>query len=441
MQALRSLDEAGPLRSELDALNLASRRPSPFAALDYLEAVTAHDEFPLGGSEPLLLVARDGERLVGWLPLRRLGRGGRIDSYLSHETDRPCLLARAEDGPRCAEAFLRWLLEHERCSELHLAQQEAGSPLLPAPGTRVPGYRLRLWPSHTNATIPIPGGTLASWFATLPKAPRHNVARLGRRLLAAGQVDLIWSESPQTVPALLEAYQDVERRSWKAGAAAGISRSATRIALYRELCGAGRSARVVVQLLRLDGVPIAGHFGMWFGDVLHVREITFDEALAPMAPGSLMLLLVVRAALERGASAVNLLSRFGYYKKEWGAALQETWTVQYFREGTLPWLKAWLGDLGRAIRRPAAAEPGRANAERQAAVAALGPGGVEGLAPGRRLAAEVEARVERLDPAALRAALPFKPPAEGDSTAAGGRPGELAQVHLGARGPVPRIND
>ena len=258
-----------------------------------------------------------------------------------------------------------------RADELHLVQQAPDSPLHPAPGFRLPGRRLRLWPSNPNCTIHLEGHTLASWFASLPKSHKHNVARLGRRLLSAGQVDMIWSDDRVVLPALLDLYLDVERHSWKAGAAVGIGRSPERVALFRQQLEAGRSARAVVHLLRLDGTPIAGHVGIWFGGELHAREIAFDERLSALGPGLMMMLLVVRGALEEGARRINLLSRFGYYKKEWGAEVQPTETVQFFRVGSVAWARSWFGDLKRRLG--PRGEEGRAervNAARRATVKA-----------------------------------------------------------------------
>jgi CelD/BcsL family acetyltransferase involved in cellulose biosynthesis len=418
--AARCLAEVVPLRSDLDGLNLALRRPSPFSALDYLEAVAAHDEHPVPGSEPLLLLAREGGRLVGWLPVRRHRgaaaglRGGRIESLLVHETDRPGVMARPEDEARCAAVFLRWLDEHESWDELHLVQQAPDSPLHPAPGFRLPRRRLRLWPSNPNCTIHLEGHTLASWFASLPKSHKHNVARLGRRLLSAGQVDMIWSDDRVVLPALLDLYLEVERHSWKAGAAVGIGRSPERVALFRQQLEAGRSARAVVHLLRLDGTPIAGHVGIWFAGELHAREIAFDERLSALGPGLMMMLLLVRGALEEGARRINLLSRFGYYKKEWGAEIQPTETVQFFRVGSVAWARSWFGDLKRRLE--PRGEEGRAervNAARRATVKAppaeVLPKQASPQTQTSTLAADLESRAQRITSAQLRTVLPFDP--------------------------------
>ena len=44
IQSLRSLDALAPYRTQIDVLNLASRRPCPFSTYEYIETFLAHDE-------------------------------------------------------------------------------------------------------------------------------------------------------------------------------------------------------------------------------------------------------------------------------------------------------------------------------------------------------------------------------------------------------------
>jgi len=86
--AYRALPPLRPLAPALEALNLASRRPSPFATLEYLETFLAHDEHAGPGRTPLVLVLEDQGRVVGWVALsvheeRVLGRRTRRVSFLA----------------------------------------------------------------------------------------------------------------------------------------------------------------------------------------------------------------------------------------------------------------------------------------------------------------------------------------------------------------------
>lgn len=71
VRALRSLDALAPLRGDIDALNLAARRPCPYSTYEYVRAMFENDEYAAPGDELLFLCALRGGRLVGYLPLKR----------------------------------------------------------------------------------------------------------------------------------------------------------------------------------------------------------------------------------------------------------------------------------------------------------------------------------------------------------------------------------
>jgi hypothetical protein len=60
------------LEAQLDALGAASRLPSFFSSRGFLEALLDHDERRVPGDEVVLLAALEGDRLAGFLPLRRI---------------------------------------------------------------------------------------------------------------------------------------------------------------------------------------------------------------------------------------------------------------------------------------------------------------------------------------------------------------------------------
>lgn len=420
--AYRWLEIAPATWAALEALNLAARRPSPFSTREYFEVFLAHDEFAEPASQALLLVAFDADRVVGWLPLRQVARrvlGARelhLEFLITHDTDRPGLVARSEDETRCAAAFFRHLLAFERWSRLELMQQEAGSPLIPSPPLALPRHRLRLFPANPNCTIRLSHESADRYFQSLSKHQRENVARLGRRLVGAGRVEFVSSREPRAQEPLLDLYLDVERRSWKSHTDAAIARNPTRVALFRSQCRPGRAAEPAVHLLLLDGVPIAAHFGVRFAGGLYAREMAFDEAYARLGPGHLLLLLVVRDAIVNRLGFLNMMGQFDYYKSEWGADVLETHSVQLFRVGSASWLKSWAGDLLRWLREARSPRKDvRRNAFKRSVsergvepARALPHRGAERMLAAQTFAALEQDGLERLAGAGLEAALPFK---------------------------------
>jgi CelD/BcsL family acetyltransferase involved in cellulose biosynthesis len=437
VRAYRSLAEAAPLRAELDALNRASRRPSPFDTFTYLETFVAHDEFERPGQRILLLVAFDGASPVGYLPLRRvperlLGVPFQAIRFLTtHDSDRPRAVAHPDDEARCCEAFYRHLFEVERgFSFLELQEQDAESKLLRPPGAIDRGrYRVRLFPNNPNAAISTAYPSLGAYLRALSHGLRKKLRRQVRALFDAGEIELVSSGDPSALPALFDLYLDLERRSWKAQVDGHIGRHPERMAFFRRLLEPDQPMKVAIRLLLLGGLPVAGIITGAFAGRLYGLEEAFDDGYRDLSPGNTMMLLTVREAIVGGYPSLNLLGNYAYYKSRWLATITETQAVQLFRTGSLIHLKALAGDAWRRLRPPFTQREADFNLAKKG-------GGEEppGAPPPRReereraqatlrALAAAGAKLDRLGGEALRRALPFE-----TSRDAAGRYGHAGEV-------------
>ena len=345
------LDDLRPVREALDALNAQSRAPDAFATFAFYESLLAASP----ATQLRFLTAWEGERPVGYLALRRTeetfwgGRHQRLEFLAARDVDAPRLICRAEDERRCAEAIYRHLLSRDQgWSLLELRQQYPDSPLLRLPESEA--HRLRLFESKENATIPLGQfRSLADFHKACSKKHRNNVSRSVRQLLGKGQVEHLSSDDPAATPVLLELYATLERRSWKDRAGSAVGRSQERAALLRRLLSADQPMRISIELLLLDGAPVAGLVNGAFGKTLYALQIVHDEALSELSPGTAALLLGVRRGIEGGFAEYNLLSGFGYYKTRWLAEIRPSQSVQLFRAGKAHFWKALLGDVKRRL--------------------------------------------------------------------------------------------
>lgn len=358
------LADAAPLRGAIDALNLASARPDPFSTFEYYENHLRHAAgFEPGGAARLwLLLAHEAGELVGYAALKQcrhrvLGlRAMKIDWLTAHVADRPHLVARPGREAAVAAAIYAYLVDRrQHWSLLEFQQQEAGSPLLPPPADAVAGAcRFRQWPGAASGAIPIRWPSIRAYYAALSAKSRSNVSRQVRTLLAAGDVQLLASSDPRALPALLELHRSVEARSWKARTAADARDWA---AAYSGLIDPAQPLRLVMQVLLLDGAPIAGLICGAFNHGLYALHMAYDERHARLAPGSALLLMGVRLAIEGRYAFLDLLRGSGYYKTRWLADMGETQNLQVYRAGSPFHWRRVLGDLARAGSTPATSTP------------------------------------------------------------------------------------
>ena len=377
LSCFRSFDEAAPIRDALDEINRKSPRPDPFSTFDFLEHYYRYDEyFPGGKGFTLwLLVVFRGKEPIGYVPLkyteeRVLGlQASKVSFLVLHDTDRPHLVARAEDEHAVATTCYRWLADHGAdWSLLEFHQQEASSPLAQLPPEFPQSrYRLAYWECHENSTLRMRWPSLAAYYAELSPNLRSSLARLSRRLSETGSTEVVSSRDPACLPTLFELYLQVEERSWKANAGAGVGRSPLREAYMRALLENPQLFEVDIKILLLDGVAVSGIMTGAFGKSRYLLQLSYDAALAKLGPGSPMLALCVRDSLLEGRAEFNFLNGFAFYKTRWLAEVTPTRIAQVYRRGSLPDWRRRLGDLKRRLeRRQESAAPIYGNPQRMA---------------------------------------------------------------------------
>jgi hypothetical protein len=361
IRCLHSLAEIAALRPKINALNLASLRPDPFSTFEFYENLLRRGPSPPGGtrSRVWFLVAFIERELIGYLALEEVSetvlwrRRTRLGFLVAHDADRPHVVAKTEHVGIATEMFYEYLRERRHEWDLlELQQQDATSTLYPLPpGVHLKGCWVRCWPNFDNGTIRVRWTTLQEYFDALAPKFRSNFLRQMRKLFASGDLELLTSADPACTPALLELYCSIEKRSWKAQTDLTVSGSRERLDYFRALLDADQPMQAVIQILMLDGVPVAGMIsGAFAGPAdkgLYALHIVFDEHLSSAAPGSLSLLMGMRYAIEGRFAFLNLLSGFGYYKTRWLADMTATRAAQIYRIGSLFFWRRLLGDAWR----------------------------------------------------------------------------------------------
>jgi hypothetical protein len=420
---------------DIDRLNRASVRPNPFLSAAFLLCYSLRAEYHVPGKEERLYLMYEDDRLIGIAPMRRsledlippIGpvhcRGARLGLLAPLDTERPGILAAADDQQRVAAALIQYLCREERdWGMLEFVGQPPGSALHESIHAAT-NYRFRARDIAVEpyTEIELIWSDLGAYFRSLTKKMRSNISRQARRLFAEGEPQLVLAQGPLATAAWFDAYCDLDCRSWKHGTASSIRRHPRRVRFYREIIAGQAGLDPSFIGVVLDGVLVAGLIvasdvpgkpgrrGAWF------LEMAYDQSRADLGPGQLLLLLGVGHALERGERFVNFLQNFAYYKHRWGAALVPVVSVQLIRRASLHNARALLGDLSRhpLLAKLMRTKPGESPAESGDQSADGGASSVTppDLARARLLTAQALAYegpgLRCLDRRAARAFLPF----------------------------------
>ncbi len=341
----------------MNAVNLASTRPDPFSTFEFYDNFLRNAAPIPAAAHPRLwlLLAFSEDRLVGYLALklcrfRVLGfSAAKLDLLTAFKADRPHLVVAGDDVAAVRAAIYDHIFSRKNeWSLLELAQQDATSVLLPLPREATSlGCSFQQWPNMATGAIAVRWQSLAAYFSALSKKFRSDVRRQMRALLAAGDVQVLTSSDPETRPPLFELYRSVEARSWKARTDAAFAGRNQRTPYYTGLMDGGQPMRVAIHVLLLDGVPIAGLITGAFGNGLYALHTAYDKRFSRLAPGSALLLMGMRLAVDGGYGFFDLLQGFGYYKTRWLAEMTETQSLQIYRIGSPFYWRRVLGDAKR----------------------------------------------------------------------------------------------
>ena len=393
VRAHQSLNELDP--GAMEKVNATSARASLFASPAWLGHFLAHDvDFNAQGARPFILGAWEGGTLKGYLPLKaNHNRGGRVlSSLISAEVERPRVVAAPEDDQRVSQAFFRALLNCAEEWDLLEFYQQDESSLLAAPTGLTDRHWFRRLSDRANNVLELPFADMTAYAAALSSSMRYTKKRELKAILAAPGLKVSIAQNPVACTALFEVFLDVERRSWKHRAKAGVG---SREKTYRAALADPR-VQTSACIASIDGVPMGGSLWVHYGKRSYHLQTVYAESYEALAPGTLLTCVTIADALERRQVAFDMLPDFSHYKSRWGAQTIETHWVQIFRVGSRRHLRAVVGDFWRKIRPPAPAvgtvrtNPYRVAAGRAQASASFDKAHLDALLETARAAGAVE---------------------------------------------------
>jgi CelD/BcsL family acetyltransferase involved in cellulose biosynthesis len=276
-----------------------------------------------------LMEVRDRSGLLGVLPLLRFVRrygpwhrrrllnfvGFRYEQRWNDWMDAPAL-----DVPRVIAAALEWLAARRHVWDAidlwDMAEDSAtiNEALSACRRLGLPAEARR------ESTCPylLTVGSFEEYYANRVKPKvRNDLERQIRRLEQLGKVEAEWAAPDCIEPALLALFDFRQRRQAARGQGCEFRDPAFRD-FYLELARVFPSEQVDASLLRLDGRPIAAHFGFRYGGKLYYCTPGFDPDLAAYSPGKVLLKrMIERCFADEGVTEFDFLRGDEPYKYEW----------------------------------------------------------------------------------------------------------------------------
>jgi CelD/BcsL family acetyltransferase involved in cellulose biosynthesis len=273
------------------------------------------------GGKPRLLANAEGSDLTGVAPL--VLHGSTLELAAGREVSEPGELLYSSE--QALEQLAREIADLKR--PLLLRRLPAGSATVAALGEAL-GRRakIQLGEAEGHPAIALderwqePGGGLSS-------SRRSSLRRARRKAEKLGEVGVeLLSPAPAEVDALLDLAFAVEARSWKgkAGTGTAIALVPAMEAFFRDFAKRiAADGKLRLDLLRLDGEPVAMQLGMAWRNRHWLFKIGYDESFASASPGQILVGESVAAAARAGLESYELLGSRDAWTDVWTKDVNE----------------------------------------------------------------------------------------------------------------------
>ena len=336
---IQSEEELLPLRDSWNTL-IKSRQENdvPFFSWDWFYHSWRHFGAP-AGYELAVVVAEDGKRLQGVLPLVR---GIRKSSGISYRTLEFCNVGTAPRHSAYADGTVvpiavftalrdRLFSERKRWDMLELsnvAQTAAFHDFWTVPQTAVPLGLIRL--QGFSAPYIERTGTFSDYLGSLAAPTRKDIQRHLKRFKDFGDTKQIrFFDKPEEIGEGLELLFEVHRRSWK-----GEFINPHYPAFYRDLtpilCDRNE-AFIAVALL--SGKPISAGYVLTNGDTFFSLINDHDTQHRDLAPGTMLFVYEMDRLIDGGRRRFDFCGTTYDYKERLASHKMEHSTFQIFHGG------------------------------------------------------------------------------------------------------------
>lgn len=145
----------------------------------------------------------------------------------------------------------------------------------------------------------------------LPGNFRRNIARLERKALKQGELDLVQIRlDKHQEDNYLEQFIEIENDSWKGKNNSSIKSSQEFIDYYKYLaCNFSNNSYSVINFLRQNNELIAGQFAIYHKNRLNLLKIGYREKYSGIGPGNILLAYTLRDFIDNSdCTNINIIT-------------------------------------------------------------------------------------------------------------------------------------
>ena len=341
VELVQSLKDLEKYAVQWDELLSRSGPNSPMHSYAWISAYLEH-RFNADRTWYCLMV-REGERLVGVLPLER-------DSHRSSEGDGVRLHSLADSHLWHADAVFETGREDEVLSQLlHFANHHfagwwqllmrripSSSPMLRARRHGIERI-LVICKQHGMHSYLDVKSDFQKYFEGLSTNFRRSLSKARNRLDRLGETKVELVSAGNSTDEELRRFMKVEASGWKGELGSAIRESEALTSYYATLTQRlAQSGLLEWHFLTLNGETIAGHMATRLAGRLTLWKIGFDERYSYYSPGNLLMLEVIKNAFEtEGIDRIDFVTD-QIWHRNWTTSKDAYCDAWFYRKRALP---------------------------------------------------------------------------------------------------------
>ena len=330
VERIESLNAIERLRDEWIHLTACAAEDSPFLTWEWL--VSWWEAFA-GDARMWLLVAREGDGLVGLAPLllegrRVLGRNRRVVAFWANEySNRVNFITKRGRVEDCLGAFVDYLVT--RRSEWDVVQ--LGPMLEASPVThtllRVLDRRRithGVFAGYRSPYLPLP----TNWDAIADALSASFRKTLKRKLNKAARMSVVNSEETVLAQRVEDAFA-ISEHTWQQDNGTAIGSTPALRRFYTGLAERTAAAGWLrLAFLSRDGRQVCFEYNLLYKNVLYNLKLGYLPSQSDWSPGLVLKYEVLRRLVAEGVRVYDFLGTDEPYKLHWTSAVQPHCEVQ-----------------------------------------------------------------------------------------------------------------
>jgi CelD/BcsL family acetyltransferase involved in cellulose biosynthesis len=346
IEEVRTLAHMEALRTEWGELQEATGERSIFLTHAWFLVCARH---LLPGQRTLIVLLREGQRLVGIAPLMEQRAKVRrvpirqvsfLQNPLSPFSDFLLL-----DGPKGLSAILDYLWEsHRNWDLLCLNQWRQESTHLEVFCSLLRNRR-NVFQRHVVSRSPYLPIT-QSWedfYRSKPQKFRKTRRSISNRMMKLGETSLELISRPEDAESGLQQLLRVSERGWKRQQQADLLASELEQALLGDIIRvASERGWLRLWLLKLGEQALAAELHLDDHGTSYGLRAQYDETYAHYSPGSYLDFLIVRRLFQGGCSCYNMGPGTAEYKLAWTDLTRVCYGIEVYNSTIYGRMLSWL---------------------------------------------------------------------------------------------------